>query len=131
MFVFIICFYTPTLNKICICICINFRQEVLIIRTFQRRFHVKCRDLYTIMEILIKSRDLYLHREIITCIGKLLLRSSISYFIWQDLIDNLYIYIYRCLYIYRFFLRMGTYIYTRSSWEKLDVCFHLVMYRQL
>ena len=51
MFVFIICFYTPTLNKICICICINFRQEVLIIRTFQRRFHVKCRDLYTIMEI--------------------------------------------------------------------------------
>ena len=35
-----------------------------------------------------------MHREIITCIGKLLLRSSISYFIWQDLIDNLYIYIY-------------------------------------
>jgi hypothetical protein len=34
-----------------------------------------------------------MHREIITCIGKLLLRSSISYFIWQDLIDNLYIYI--------------------------------------
>ena len=52
-----------------------------------------------------------MHREIITCIGKLLLGSSISYFIWQDLIDNLYIYIYiyiyRCLYIYR----MGTYIY--------------------
>jgi hypothetical protein len=34
-----------------------------------------------------------MHREIITCIGKLLPRSSISYFIWQDLIDNLYIYI--------------------------------------
>jgi hypothetical protein len=29
------------------------------------------------------------------------------------------------LYIYRFFLRMGT--YTRSSWENVDVCFHLVM----
>ena len=34
-----------------------------------------------------------MHREIITCIGKLLLRSSILYFIWQDLIDNLYIYL--------------------------------------
>ena len=55
---------------------------------------MKCRDLYTIMEIRFKSKDLYMHREIITCIGKLLLRSSISYFIWQDLIDNLYIYIY-------------------------------------
>ena len=54
---------------------------------------MKCRDLYTIMEIRFKSRDIYMHREIITCIGKLLLRSSISYFIWQDLIDNLYIYI--------------------------------------
>jgi hypothetical protein len=40
-----------------------------------------------------------MHREIITCIGKLLLRSSISYFIWQDLIDNLYIYIYMYIYI--------------------------------
>ena len=57
-----------------------------------------------------------MHREIITCIGKLLLRSSISYFIWQDLIDNLYIYIYihiyRCLYIYRFFMDGYVYIYT-------------------
>ena len=74
---------------------------------------MKCRDLYTIMEIRFKSRDLYMHREIITCIGKLLLRSSISYFIWQDLIDNLYIYIYiyRCLYIYRFFTDGYVYIY--------------------
>jgi hypothetical protein len=47
------------------------------------------------------------HNLFITCIGKLLLRSSISYFIWQDLIANLYIYIE--------FLRMVTYIYTRSS----------------
>ena len=69
-----------------------------------------------------------MHREIITCIGKLLLRSSISYFIWQDLIDNLYIYV--CTFID--FLRMGTCIYIRDRVEKnLDVCFHLVMYRQL
>ena len=80
---------------------------------------MKCRDLYTIMEIRFKSRDIYMHREIITCIGKLLLRSSISYFILQDLIDNLYIYIYIyiCLYIYRFFTDgyVYIYIYTRSS----------------
>ena len=61
---------------------------------------MKCRDLYTIMEIRFKSRDLYMHREIITCIGKLLLRSSISYFIWQDLIDNLYIYIYILMFVH-------------------------------
>ena len=78
---------------------------------------MKCRDLYTIMEIRFKSRDLYMHREIITCIGKLLLHSSISYFIWQDLIDNLYIYIYIYIDVCTFinFLRMGTYISTRSS----------------
>ena len=74
---------------------------------------MKCRDLYTIIEIRFKSRDLYMHRDITTCIDKLLLRSSISHFIWQDLIDNLYIYIDVCTFID--FLRMGTYIYTRSS----------------
>jgi hypothetical protein len=38
---------------------------------------------------------------------------TVSYFIWQDLIDNLYIYIYiyRCLYIYRFFTDGYIYIY--------------------
>ena len=79
---------------------------------------MKCRDLYTIMESRFKSRDLYMHREIITCIGKLLLRSSISYFIWQDLIDNLYIYIYIDVCTFIDFLRMGTYIYIRDRVEK-------------
>ena len=56
-----------------------------------------------------------MHGEIITCIGKLLPRSSISYFIWQDLIDNLYIYIYIDVCTFIDFLLMGTYIYTQSS----------------
>ena len=77
---------------------------------------MKCRDLYTIIEIRFKSRDLYMHRDITTCIDKLLLRSSISHFIWQDLIDNLYIYIDVCTFID--FLRMGTYIYIRDRVEK-------------
>jgi hypothetical protein len=47
-------------------------------------------------------------------------RSSISYFIWQDLIDNLYIYIFVHLSIFYGWVRI--YIYTRSSLEKLDVC---------
>ena len=54
-----------------------------------------------------------MHREIITCIGKLLLRSSISYFIWQDLIDNLYIYIYRCLHLSIFYGWVRIYIRDR------------------
>jgi hypothetical protein len=51
-----------------------------------------------------------MHQEIITCIGKLLLRSSISYFIWQDLIDNLFIYIDVCTFI-DFFTDGYVYIY--------------------
>ena len=91
-------------------------QEVLVVRTFQRGFHVKCGDLYTIVEIGFGSRDLCMHREIVTCIGELLLRGSISYFVWRDLIDSLYIYMDVCTFID--FLRMGTCMCMRGRVEK-------------
>ena len=59
-----------------------------------------------------------MHREIITCIGKLLLRSSISYFIWQDLIDNLYIYIYIDVCTFIDFFYGWVRIYIRDRVEK-------------